>query len=250
MEKICQHTGAEKIPGILGGMGPEATVDLMKRIIALTPATDDIDHLRCIVDNNPKVPSRMKAIIDGDGEDPGPCMADMGKRLEAWGADFLVIPCNTAHHYYYNVADAVSIPVVHLVDLVVETVVTEYPGIRKAGVLASTAVLMTKLYESRFAARGVEVVYPDASVQDQLLGVIRRVKAGETGELVRKDFAEICAHLAEKGAEVGILGCTELGIIGGGDLPIRSVDAADVLAREIVAVAREGKMPHTELSAP
>ncbi|WP_300668636.1 amino acid racemase [Desulfoluna sp.] len=249
MENTCQQTGTEKIPGILGGMGPEATVDLMSRIIALTPASDDIDHLRCIVDNNPKVPSRMKAIIDGDGEDPGACMADMGKRLEVWGADFLVIPCNTAHHYYYDVAHAVKIPVVHLIDLVVETVVSQNPGIKQAGVLASTAVLITKLYETRFAARGVEVVYPDAPVQDTLLGVIRRVKAGETGEAVRKDFAEICSHLEAKGAEIGILGCTELGIIGD-NLPIHSVDAADVLAREIVAVARDGKMPHTEASAP
>ncbi|RLB91348.1 MAG: aspartate racemase RacD, partial [Deltaproteobacteria bacterium] len=87
---------SEKIVGILGGMGPEATVDLMQRIISLTPALDDIDHIRCIVDNNPKVPSRIKAIIEGDGEDPGPCMADMGRRLESWGADFLVIACNTA----------------------------------------------------------------------------------------------------------------------------------------------------------
>ena len=248
MEKSCQKSAVEKVPGILGGMGPEATVDLMKRIIALTPASDDVDHVRCIVDNNPKVPSRMKAIIDGDGENPGPCMADMGRRLETWGADFLVIPCNTAHHYYYDVADAVTIPVVHLIDLVVETVVSQNPGIRQAGVLASTAVLMTKLYETRFAARGVEVVYPDEPVQERLLGVIRRVKAGETGELVRHDFAEICAHLAGKGAEVGILGCTELGIIGQ-DLPIRSVDAADVLAREIVAVAKDGKTPHTEIPA-
>lgn len=236
----------EKVVGVLGGMGPEATVDLMKRIIELTPAGDDCDHLRCIVDNNPKVPSRMKAIIDGDGEDPGPCMADMGKRLETWGADFLVIPCNTAHHYYTNVAEAVDIPVVHLIDLVVEKVVTENPGIKQAGVLASTAVLITKLYETRFAKRGVSVVYPDEAVQADLLGVIKRVKAGETGADVRKDFSDICAHLKGKGAEVGILGCTELGIIAEENLPIKSVDAADVLAREIVAVSYDEKRPHTE----
>ena len=237
----------EKVVGILGGMGPEATVDLMKRIIDLTPAKDDCDHLRSIVDNNPKVPSRMKAIIDGDGEDPGPCMAEMGKRLERWGADFLVIPCNTAHHYYQNVAEAVSIPVVHLVDLVVEKVVSENPGIKKAGVLASTAVLITKLYETRFAARGVAVVYPETAVQDDLLGVIKRVKAGETGESVRKDLSDICVHLVSRGAEVGILGCTELGIIGE-NLPMHAVDAAAVLAHEIVAVSRGGKMPHTEVA--
>lgn len=248
METTCPHPLREKVPGILGGMGPEATVDLMRRIIALTPALDDCDHVRCIVDNNPKVPSRMKAIIDGDGENPGPCMAEMGRRLEAWGADFLVIPCNTAHHYYRDVAEAVSIPVVHLIDLVVATVMADHPGIRKVGVLASTAVVMTKLYETRFAERGVEVVYPDGPEQARLLGVIRRVKAGETGEKVRTDFAGICAHLGERGAELAILGCTELGIIGE-RLPLCSVDAADVLAREIVSVVKAGKAPHTAVSA-
>ena len=97
-------------------MGPEATVDLMQRIIRLTPALDDADHIRCIVDNNPKVPSRIKAIIEGNGEDPGPCMADMGRRLESWGADFLVIACNTAHYYYDAVQEAVNIPVINLIE--------------------------------------------------------------------------------------------------------------------------------------
>ncbi len=86
---------SEKVVGIIGGMGPEATEDLMQRIIRLTPARDDIDHIRCIVDNNPKIPSRVRAIIQGDGESPAPCLSDMAKRLESWGADFLAIPCNS-----------------------------------------------------------------------------------------------------------------------------------------------------------
>jgi aspartate/glutamate racemase len=82
-KRVCKKMKQtrEKIVGIIGGMGPEATVDLMQRIIRLTPATDDMDHIRCIVDNNPKVPSRIKAIIEGDGQDPGPVMADMAGRI-------------------------------------------------------------------------------------------------------------------------------------------------------------------------
>ena len=117
----------DKTVGIIGGMGPEATVDLMQRIIRLTPARDDIDHIRCIVDNNPKVPSRIKAIIEKTGEDPGPCMADMGRRLENAGADFLVIACNTAHYYYDAVQKAVSIPVINLIELVSNYVKNEFP---------------------------------------------------------------------------------------------------------------------------
>lgn len=244
MIKTGQDIKKEKIAGILGGMGPEATIDLMKRIIEHTPALDDADHVRCIIDNNPKVPSRIKAIIDGNGENPGPCMADMARRLEAWGADFLVIPCNTAHYYYGDVAEAVGIPVVHLIDLVVEKVILGYPDMQKVGLLASTTMLMTKLYETRFMTKGLEVIYPDMPMQDKLFNIIRRVKAGDTGPLVRSDFAKICLHVAEKGSEVCILGCTELGIIGD-NLPVRCIDAADVLAREIVAIAKEEKKPHT-----
>ena len=133
----------EKIVGIIGGMGPEATVDLMQRIIRLTPALDDIDHIRCIVDNNPKVPSRIKAIIEGDGEDPSPCMADMGRRLETFGADFLVIACNTAHYYYAAVQKAVNIPVINMIDIVSHHVKTNFPEQDKIGILASPAVAMT-----------------------------------------------------------------------------------------------------------
>ena len=84
--------------GILGGMGPEATVLLMSRIIARTPAADDRDHVPLFVDNNTQVPSRIAALIEGTGEDPGPVLADMARRLEANGAEALAMPCNTAHH--------------------------------------------------------------------------------------------------------------------------------------------------------
>ncbi len=226
----------EKIVGILGGMGPEATVDLMQRIIRLTPALDDADHIRCIVDNNPKVPSRIKAIIEGDGEDPGPCMADMGRRLEAWGADFLAIACNTAHHYYDAVQGAVTIPVIHLIDRVVDHVRSHFPGSGKVGLLASPAVAMTGLYTQRFAAVGIDDVWPDPDAQNRLLGVIKSIKQGDTGARVRTEYIQVCGHLKKKGALAVVVACTELSALAE-KLPIPSVDAAEVLATEIVRVA-------------
>ncbi|BHH83589.1 cysteate racemase [Desulforhopalus sp. 52FAK] len=234
---------SEKIPGIIGGMGPEATVDLMQRIIANTPAGDDVDHIHCIVDNNPKIPSRIKAILNGDGEDPGPCMADMGKKLEGYGADFLVIPCNTAHYYYDDVVKAVNIPVINLIDLVVHQVVSQNPGMTQVGVLGSTTIVITKLYETRFAKFGIEVVYPDKPAQEDLFQIIKNVKRGNTGETVRKNFSAIGEHLQAKNVTLAILGCTELGIIAN-DLPITYIDAAEVLAQEIVEVVKNGKAPH------
>jgi aspartate racemase len=230
----------EKIVGILGGMGPEATVDLMQRIIRLTPALDDADHIRCIVDNNPKVPSRIKAIIEGGGEDPGPCMADMGRRLESWGADFLVIACNTAHYYYDVVQQAVNIPVINLIDLVAGYVKDNFPNHRKIGMLASPAVAMTGLYTQRFSRLGIEDVWPDPDHQASLLSIIKAIKKGDTGSPVRDDYKRVAENLMQKGAEISLIACTELSALGG-DLPLPSLDAAEILAIEIVQVATNRK---------
>jgi len=228
----------EKIVGILGGMGPEATVDLMQRIIRLTPALDDMDHIRCIVDNNPKVPSRIKAIIEGDGEDPGPCMADMGRRLESWGAHFLVIACNTAHYYYDAIQDAVKIPVINLIDLVSNHVKDNFPEHDKVGILASPAVAMTGLYAKRFKKLKIEDVWPDPDYQKSLFNIIKEVKKGNMDSNVRNDYTKVCENLLHKGAKIAIIACTELSALGGGALPINTIDAAQVLAWEIVQVAK------------
>lgn len=230
----------EKIVGILGGMGPEATVDLMQRIIRLTPALDDIDHIRCIVDNNPKVPSRIKAIIDGDGEDPGPCMADMGKRLENFGANLLVIACNTAHHYYKNVQNAVDIPVINLIGLVTDHLIQNHPNHRNIGILASPAVKLTGLYTRRFEPLGLVDVWPDPEAHELLLQVIKSVKKNDTGTEVTQDYQSVCQHLKEKGAGLAIVACTELSALNS-DLSLQVVDAAQILAKEIVDVVKNGK---------
>jgi aspartate racemase len=230
----------EKIVGIIGGMGPDATVDILKRIIRLTPAKDDIDHIHCIVDNNSKVPSRIKALIDGGSEPPGPHLAIMGQKLEQWGADFLIIPCNTAHYYYQDIKDAVSIPVIHLIDVVVSKFVQSHPQLKKVGIAASTAVLLTDLYKKRFHAHGIEVLYPDDLYQQKLLDVIKRVKAGETVDAVTETISTIFNHITEKGAEVIIIACTELSVVCG-EMPFRMIDAAEVLAQETVDVVKRGK---------
>lgn len=230
----------EKIVGIIGGMGPEATVDLMKRIISLTPASDDIDHIRLIVDNNPKVPSRIKNLIEGSGESPGPCMADMGKRLESYGADFLVIPCNTAHHFYDSVQSAVNIPVIHMIDTVCQYVKERYPDCNKIGMLASPAVAMTGLYSDRLAKLGIQDIWPDQSHQELLLKLIKEVKTGNTGSSVLERYERVCENLKQKGAEKTIIACTELSAIGSPRC-MNSVDGSQILAVEVVQVAKNKK---------
>lgn len=227
----------EKTAGIIGGMGPEATVDLMQRIIRLTPALDDGDHIHCLVDNNPKIPSRIKAIIEGQGEDPGPVIAQMAGRLEAWGADFLAIACNTAHYYYDTVRAAVTIPVIHMVEAVLEHMTEYHPGCSEIGMLASPAIRITGVYEKFFGPAGIHIIYPDPDEQDRLFQLIRGVKAGDLGAEVRDRYDRICDHLKKKGVGLAVVACTELSALNR-RTSLVTLDAAEILAKRIVDVAK------------
>jgi aspartate racemase len=220
-------------------MGPEATVDLMARVIRATPALDDADHIRMLVDNNPKIPSRIKALIEGTGESPGPCLAEMARKLESWGAGFLAIPCNTAHYYYDEIRAAVGIPVLNMIELTAGRVVADHPGIRTVGVLAAVAVLKTGLYEKVFGRRGVGVAYPPADAQTRLMAAIRTIKTGRYGAEEGAALKAAAGHLAAENAQALIVACTELSVIGHAlDTEIRIYDASQVLAEEIVRQAR------------
>ena len=231
----------EKCAGVLGGMGPDATVDFMNRLIRLVDAEEDSDHIRCIVDNNPKVPSRIKALFEGGKEDPAPCLMDMARRLEAWGADFLVMPCNTAHHYHGQIQSAVRIPVLNMIKLAAEAVRQKFPNLRKVGILATSATVKVGLYEKVFGELGIETLYPDASEQAELLALIKSIKAGQLGQAQRAALITAGRHVLEKGAQALVLACTELSVIAPqrGELPF--VDASQALAEETFAIVKQGK---------
>lgn len=222
----------EKVVGIIGGMGPEATVDLMQRIIRLVPARDDQDHIRCLVDCNSKIPSRIKAIAEGTGEDPCPRIIEAASGLEAQGADFLAIACNTAHHYYDRVQSTVNIPVIHLMEIVTAHIIEHFPGISRIGMLASPATKITGIYTRPFADRGLVEIWPQEVSQTRLLEVIQAVKAGDTGPDVRKTYQNIFNQLEDLGAGITLVACTELGLLPPGR-GIPTLDAAQILAERI-----------------
>lgn len=226
-----------KVIGIIGGMGPEATVDLMRRVVAATPARDDGDHIHLIVDNNPKVPSRIAALIEGrEDVNPAPAIAGMAKRLEAAGADALAMACNTAHWYAGDITGAVSIPLLHMIELTADELARHSNRHKRVGLLASTAVHKTGLYEKALAARGLETVIP--ADQDELLTLIRTVKAGDTGAAVRSRYGAIAAALASREVDVLAVACTELSILASSlDATVPVVDALDVLTTEIIKFA-------------
>ena len=228
----------DKIVGVIGGMGPEATVDLMKRVIKATPARDDTDHIRMVVDNNPKVPSRIKALIEGTGESPAACMSDMARNLAALGVDFLAIPCNTAHFYYNEVCSAVSIPVLNMIDVTVETLFTENVDIQTVGLLAADAVIQTGLYRKPLEEKGVDLIYPSPELQDRLMKSILRIKTGRYGQGV-KALRSAASELIQRNAEAVVVACTELSIISDTlDIPVKLYDSTQELAERIVKMAK------------
>ena len=229
----------EKIVGVIGGMGPEATVEFQRRLIAATPARDDADHIRVLVDNNPKIPSRLAALLEGGGEDPAPVLIAMAKGLERQGADFLVIPCNTAHYYLPAIAREVDIPLLDMVALSIARLGALSPVPKRVGMFASPAVRLVGLYESRLRDAGYAAVFPDAENEAKILGVIRAVKAGDADERQRRDYAQVAQTLTNAGADAFLIACTELSIIGPPDGATRpSVDALDVLVAATIAAAR------------
>lgn len=225
----------QPVVGLLGGMGPEATVELMQRVIRATPARDDADHIRMLVDCNPKVPSRIAALIERTGEDPGPVIADMARGLEKGGADFLVIACNTAHHYLPVVRAAVAIPVVDMIEATIARIRTPGRRVAKVGVLASPAVRLTGLLDAPFGAAGIALLYPEGGDDAAVLDIIRAVKAGDLGSAPRRAYAEAAARLARAGADALLIACTELSALGdpeGAAVPV--VDTLDTLVLAIL----------------
>lgn len=238
-EPVTDRCRSEKIVGIIGGMGPEATVDLMNRVIRATTARDDIDHIRMIVDNNPKVPSRIRALIEKNGESPLECLQDMARRLEGWGVDFLAIPCNTAHYYHRDVQKAVHIPLLDMIDLSVNFMTARIPNLKTVALLASSAVFDLGLYEKRFADAGVGLIAMHPDDQDKVMSAIRKIKTSSYGQEVVLIIQEVSNKLAQQGAQAILVACTEISIIGGQITPVVQIfDASQILAEAIVREAK------------
>jgi aspartate racemase len=221
-----------RVVGIIGGMGPEATLDLMRRVLAKTPAQGDQDHIHLIVENNPKIPSRIAHLIEGTGADPTPELIRIAQNLQRAGAQALAMPCNTAHAYAHSIRRAVSIPLLDMIQLTVDQIASSR-RVARIGLLASSAVLATELYARSFAGHGIAVVPPP--LQDEVMLLIKAVKSGETGLEFQAALARIALDLASQ-ADVLLVGCSELSVIAAG-ISAPFVDSLDVLAQAIVSFA-------------
>ncbi|QFT97344.1 Aspartate racemase [Roseovarius sp. THAF8] len=217
--------------GILGGMGPEATILLMQKVLSAIPAQDDADHVPLIVHQNPQVPSRIKALIDGDGQDPMPVLMSMAQDLERAGAQALAMPCNTAHHYAVAVANATSLPFLDMIELTARHL--GETGAGTVGMLASPATRKVGVFDTKFDAHDLKPLWADD--EDDLLDIIRAVKAGSDLTTLAPHMGRIAAGMADKGADHLLIACTELSLMSE-SLPdaIPYTDSLDCLVKAVV----------------
>jgi len=215
-------------------MGPWATVDLMSRILKLTPARKEWDHIRTVVDSNVKIPSRTRAHLFNEPS-PAPGMADSIRRLAAYPVDFVVIPCNSACCFLPEVEVDVDIPVVNIVDVVADAVRDR--GCRNPGLLAGFVPWARGVYRDALSERGVAIVHPDEAHQAEVAAIIERLKSLDSGPETMTLVRSVISHLREGGGDSLIFGCTELSLVEDElremcDLPL--FFSTDILAEEVV----------------
>jgi aspartate racemase len=170
---------AEKVIGILGGMGPEATLDCFGKIIQNTPASKDQQHLRVTIDSNPKVPDRTPAII-GAGESPVPTIIKGCQALERAGADFIIIPCVSAHFFLNEIQQQSPLPILSIIDATAETIARDYPEINVVGLIASTGTVKGEKFQTRLAKDGITTVVPDEDNQSRIMAAIYDIKNSQS----------------------------------------------------------------------
>lgn len=235
---------ARRLLGVLGGMGPLATADFMRKLTELTPATRDQDHIPTLVYSNPQVPDRSTAIM-GQGESPLPALLEGVARLQAAGAEAIAIPCNTAHYWYDEMTAESRVPILHIVGSACEALRRRGIDGGTVGVMGTAGTLRTGIYQGYLARNGYACVLPSESDMTGLVTPgIAAVKAGDLGS-ARRVLGEAADRLVAAGARMVVLGCTEIPLALADASPeaaARYVDSTAALAQACLAWARgEGK---------
>lgn len=221
------------IVGILGGMGPAATVDFYSKLIEATPAATDQEHLRVVIWADPTIPDRSQAIVGG-GEDPTAKLAEGAQKLKDAGASFYVVACNGAHAFLPAVREQVDLEYLSLIEVTAGHIAS-LPYAKKAGLLATDATLQSQLYQKALEAEGIVPVVPEPEDQRVVMESIYAVKAAQMTDEQRAVLVGVADRLADQGADVIIAGCTEIPLaISDAASPRTLIDPARLLAIRVV----------------
>ena len=220
----------KKVLGIIGGVGPLATMLIGEMIVRRTKAQKDQEHVHTIIDNDTSIPDRTAYILDHSKENPVPYLARDAKKLAEYGAGVICIPCNTAHSFYEELQQASSVPVIHMIRETAKR--AKELGASRVGILATDGTLMARVYQTALEEQGLIPVIPEADIQKQVMSVIYDyVKAGR--EVTREIWEPI--EQAMEGCDFVVLGCTELSIVNKElKLGERYIDSLIVLAETAI----------------
>lgn len=249
-EFATQADGSARQPpfklGIVGGVGPAATVDFMGKVVAHTPAGKDQDHIKMVVEQNPQIPDRTANLLR-DETDPTLALYATCKRLESAGAQAIAIPCNTAHAFVERIQAHLRVPIVNMLSETVEWIVQTYGSGQAVGLLATSGTLQSQVYHQAARGCGLQLITPGFDYQALVMEAIygeRGIKAGFTAGVCREQLLLAAEHLCEQGAKVLILGCTELPLVLAhcevfeiGVHRVALVDPTTVLARRCVSLS-------------
>jgi aspartate racemase len=232
--------------GVVGGVGPAATVDFLRKVVSNTPASRDQDHLRLLVEQNPQIPDRTEHLL-GDGMDPTLALYATCKKLQAGEADLIAIPCNTAHAFVAALQSELDIPIMNMLTVTVKHIREDFPAMQKVGLLATSGTVSSGVYRRALQDHGLQEVVPSPEAQVRVMNAIYGPEGIKAGFISASSVAAVDAaidDLIAQGAEIVILGCTELPLL----LPdpertttrgnrVRLVDPTDILAKRCVAAA-------------
>ena len=231
---------SEKTIGILGGMGPQATVDCYARIIQNTPARTDQQHLRVIIDSNPKVPDRTAAIT-GKGPSPVPILVDGCRTLQAAGADFVIMPCVSAHFYLAQIRQQIKLPILSIYDAVADTIGGEHADIKTVGLMGTSGTISGGLFQKRLAAADIQTVVPADVQQTRVMAAIYDIKnsrPNRSRKQITADLVAVAQGLISNGAQGIVAGCTEIPLaLEQQHLSVPYFDALSILARAAIIEA-------------
>ncbi|WIV13327.1 amino acid racemase [Proteiniborus sp. MB09-C3] len=230
----------EKIIGILGGMGPDATCVLFERIIRFTNAKCDSEHIRVIIDNNPKIPDRTGAIL-GKSVSPVSELVKTAANLQNSGVDFIIIPCITSHYYFKEIQKEINVPILNALEITKEYIDKQCTNINKIGVIATSGTVKTNLFQNLLKDK--EIIIPTEEEQREYVMEIiygkDGVKAGNRSGKLKDYLAEIVEKLKGRGAEAIIAGCTEISIVlEQSDIDIPLIDPLTLMAQKSVLIAK------------
>lgn len=232
-----------KVIGVLGGMGPQATIDLYQKILNNTPATRDQEHLQVLIWSDPTIPDRTAAILR-NGEDPIPKLQQGAAKLIAGGAQCIAIPCNTAHYFLPELTTrAPEATYLNMIDLTAKAARSQFAPGSLVAITGTTATLATGLYQRAIERVDLTPLLPPQELQDEVMDVIfgpKGVKAGFVSKENCAKYAHVLNQLKRLGAACAIAGCTELPLVTDQsivELPV--IDPTTVLARAAVQFALE-----------